>query len=70
MAKDRFGYLPTIDAPAKSTNTVLEILTNAKLIRDAVQVESIIIVFDQTIYVKTTEILQKNPVLYKNTSFE
>ena len=57
MTKDTFAYLPTIEGPATSMNTVLEILTNAKLIRDAVLVELIIIVFDQAIYVKTTEIL-------------
>ena len=66
VTKDTFAYLPTIDRPATSMNTVLEILTNAKLIRDVVLVELIIIFFDQAIYFKTTEILWKNPVLYKN----
>ena len=57
VTKDTFAYLPTIDRPATSMNTVLEILTNAKLIRDVVLVELIIIFFDQAIYFKTTEIL-------------
>ena len=47
-------------------NTALEILTNAKLIRDPLQLEPVIIVFDQAIYVKAPEILWKNPFLYKN----
>ena len=70
VIKDKVGYLPTIDAPATTMNTVFEILTNAKLIRDALKLESVIIVFDQAIYVKATEILWKNLVLYKTSSFE
>ena len=37
MTKDTVGYLPTIDAPATSMNTVLEVLTNAKLIKDPLE---------------------------------
>ena len=71
VIKDTVGYLPTIDAPATSMNTVLEILTNAKLIRDALQLKSVINAFDQiyfnlSIYFKTTEIFWKSPILYKN----
>ena len=63
MTRDTVGYLPTIDAPATSMKTVLEILMNAKLIRDALQLESVKIVFDQAIYVNP---VWKNPALYKN----
>ena len=35
VTKDTVGCLPTIDTLATSMNTVLEILTNAKLIKDA-----------------------------------
>ena len=36
------------------------------MIRDALQLELVIIVLDQAIYVKAAEILWKNLVLYKN----
>ena len=71
MAKDTFGYLPTIDAPAKSTNTVLEIIANAKLIRDAVHVESVIIVFDQGQSMSRQQrFFEKIPFSTKTSSFE
>ena len=64
--KDTVRYLTKIDALATSMNTAVEILTNAKLIRVALQLESVITVFDQAIYVKATEILWEN---YSDGSF-
>ena len=70
LTEDAVGYLPTIDASATSMNTVLEILTNDKLIRDALQLESVIIVFDQAIYIKATEFFGKILFSTKTSLFE
>ena len=43
VSKDTVGCLPTIYAPTTSMNTVLEILTNAKLIRNALQLVSVVL---------------------------
>ena len=50
----------------KCSNQSFNSWTEFNIIRDALQLESVIIVFDQVIYVKATEILRKNSVLYKN----
>ena len=59
--QDNIGYLPTIDAPATSMSTVHEILVRSQKIREALELKSIVLVFDQALYAKATEIAWKHP---------
>ena len=59
--QDNIGYLSTIGAPATSTSTVREILVRSQKIREALKLKSIILVFDQALYAKATEIAWKHP---------
>ena len=59
--QDNSGYLPTIDAPATSMSTVHEILVRSQKIREALELKSIVLVFDQALYAKATEIAWKHP---------
>ena len=66
VLKDMVGYLPTIDSPATQMNTVYEILTKAKAIKDALNLKSIVIVFDQAIYAKAIEITWKHQKTFED----
>ena len=59
--QDNIGYLPTIDAPVTSMSTVHEILVRSQTIREALELKSIVLVFDQALYAKATEIAWKHP---------
>lgn len=61
VRQDKIGYLPTIDAPATSLSTVHEILVRSLKIKEALGLKSIVLVFDQALYSKATEITWKNP---------
>ena len=53
VLKDSIGYLPTIDSPATAMNTVYEILSKANDTKNALNLISILVVFNQAIYSKT-----------------
>ena len=53
--------LPTIDAPATSMTTVNEILVHSLKIKDVLELKSIVLIFDQALYAKATEIVWKHP---------
>ena len=66
ISQDQVGYLPTINAPATSLSTVHEVLVQSLKIRETLQLPSIVVVFDQALYAKATEILWKHPNRFQN----
>ena len=63
MLQDQVGYLPTIDAPPTLMNTVYEILKKALEVKDALNLQSIVIALNQAIYAKALEIIWKHQFL-------
>ena len=57
--QNTLGYLPTINAPATDLSTVYEILTQTHQIKGTLQLPHIVVVFDQALYAKVTDILWK-----------
>ena len=57
VKRDVVTYLPTINAPATDMKTVNEILVRSEKIRQNLGLDSIVVVSDQAIYAKTTEIV-------------
>ena len=66
VVKDTVGYLPTIDAPATSMSTVYEVLCQAVRIKEALSLESIVVIFDQAMYAKGVEIAWKHANMFKS----
>ena len=60
VTSDEVGYLPTLNAPATELSTVHEVLCQSQLIRRSLGLESIVVVFDQALYAKATEIIWKH----------
>ena len=59
VSQDVIGYLPTINGPASNISTVYEVLLQSNKIRASLSLKSIVIVFDQALYAKATEIMWK-----------
>lgn len=59
VSKDVIGYLPTINAPATELNKIFEVLNASEEIRKGLFLERIVVVVDQAIYAKATEIVWK-----------
>ncbi len=57
ILKDVVGYLPTINAPATELNTGLEILNQTELIWRHLSLDTIVVVMDQALFAKATEIV-------------
>ena len=66
VSQDNVGYLPTINAPASNLSTVYEVLTQSLKIKDTLALKSIVVVFDQALYAKATEIIWKKHEQFKN----
>ena len=66
ISQDIVGYLPTINSPATELNTVFEILKQLELIRKELHLETIVVVMDQALYAKATEITWKHRELFSN----
>ena len=66
VLQDSVGYLPTIDSPATAMNTVYEILCKALETKSALELDSVIVVFDQAIYSKAVEIMWKHGEEFKS----
>ncbi len=49
ISEDVVGYLPTINAPATELNTVFEIMNQSELVREELQLETIVVVMDQAV---------------------
>lgn len=65
VRQDSVGYFPTINAPATNMSTVHEVLMRSVQIKDTLQLKSIMVVLDQALYAKATEILWKYPDIFK-----
>lgn len=46
VAKDNVGYLPTINAPATNMSTVYQVLMKSLQIKETLNLQSIVVVFD------------------------
>lgn len=66
IVHDSIAYLPTINAPATEMTTVQEILVQSKSIMNSLKLDSIVVVFDQALYAKATEIIWKQPDRFEN----
>lgn len=64
--KDVIGYLPTIDASATNMATVHEVLMQSLKIKSILKLKSIILVFDQALYAKATEVHWKESERFKD----
>ena len=60
------GYLDCIDAPATDLSTVYHILERCLQIKDALNLQTVVCVFDQAIYCKVMEIKWKQPERFQS----
>ena len=65
VKKDILGYLPTINAPPTKLFTVYEVLNNVLKIKNALDIDEFVCVFDQALYAKTAEITWQHEDKYK-----
>ena len=65
VRQDSVGYLPTINAPATNMSTFHEVLVRSVKIKDALQLKSILVVLNQALYAKATEVVWKYPDMLK-----
>ena len=56
VSQNVIGYLPTIDAPAKDKATVHEAMVQSLKMKNTLKLKTIVLVFDQALYAKTTEV--------------
>ena len=66
VCQDMVGYIPTIDAPATEMSTVYEILNQSNLMMVQLHLEQIVMVMDQALYAKATDIAWKHTSKYAN----
>ena len=66
VAKDSVGYLPTINAPATDMSTVYQVLTKSLQVKETFSLQSIVVVFDQALYAKATEIKWKHSAQFND----
>jgi len=64
ISEDVIGYLPTVNAPATELSTVFEILNQSEQIRKELQLAVIVVVMDQALYAKATEIVWKQKEVF------
>ena len=65
VRQDSVGYLPIINAPTTNMSTVHGVLVRSVKIKDALQLKSVVVVLDQALYAKATEIVWKYPDMFK-----
>lgn len=61
---DTLGYFPTINAPATAMSTVQEIPNESVSIKESLHLNSLVVVLDQALFSKATEIAWKHPERY------
>ncbi|XP_033475188.1 uncharacterized protein LOC117252428 [Epinephelus lanceolatus] len=66
VQENSIGYLPTINAPATQLSTANEVLHQSMSIMKSLQLNNIVVVFDQALYAKAAEITWKHPEKFKN----
>ena len=59
-SRETISYLPTINTPATQLSTVHAVLSHALKIKDALNLQEIVCVFDQAVYAKAAEIVWKH----------
>lgn len=64
--QDIIEYLPTINAPATQMTTVSEILNQSEKIRKSLHLQEIVVVMDQALHAKASEITWKQKDAYAN----
>lgn len=64
--QDVVGYLPTINGPATNMSTVNEVLNQSDNIRKTLKLEKVVVVLDQALYAKATEIQWKHHDKFQN----
>ena len=60
VAKDNVGYLPTINAPAMNMSTVYQVPMKSLQTKETLNLQSLVVVFDQALYAKATEVKWKH----------
>ena len=66
VSQDVIGYLPTMDAPATDMATIHEVLVQWLKIKNTLKLKSIVLVFDQSLYAKATEVQWKQSERFKD----
>ena len=66
MKQDTVAYLPTINAPATAMSTVNEVLKQALKIKESLDLNEIVCVFDQAFYAKAADIVWKHPDTFQS----
>ena len=56
VTQDNIGYLPTINSRATDMSTVQEVLVQSLSIKDTLKLNCLVLVFDQALHAKATEI--------------
>ena len=69
VTQDNIGYLPTINSPATDMSTVQEVLVQSLSIKNTLKLNSLVLVFDQALYAKATEIQWKQSERFKDLVF-
>ena len=59
ISENVVGYLPTINEPATELSTVFEMLNQSEFIRKELKLATIVVVIDQALYAKATEVVWK-----------
>ena len=66
VVESTIGYLDTIDSPATDIKTAYEVLCRGCEIKDRLELEAVVCVFDQSFYAKAAEVYWKNKELFKD----
>ena len=61
ICEDVVAYLPTINAPATNLSTVHEVLIQSQKLKCSLGLQTMVVVFDQALYAKATDIIWKEP---------
>lgn len=64
IQQDNIGYMPTINSPATQLKTVNEVLTQSVQVMESLELPNIVVVFDQALYAKATDIIWKHPDIF------
>ena len=66
VVESTIGYLDTLDSPATDLKTAYEVLCRGCEIKDRLELEAVVCVFDQSFYAKAAEVYWKNKELFKD----
>ena len=66
VKQDTVAYLPTINAPATAMSTVNEVLKQALKIKESLNLNEIVCVFDKAFYAEAADIVWKHPDTFQS----